>query len=109
MANTHAIDIFLDAIEHASISDCDAWSADATLDATVPNWRMQLCGADAIRGEYGRWFADPAKFEELHRYRCRRFIAMRFSYVKLLPVGKSEVGFGGRCGGGGRRREQGVV
>src|ERR1700722_10492336 len=68
MASTQVIDTFLDAIEHATIPECDAWSADATLDATVPNWRMQLTGADAIRGEYARWFADAAKFEELRRH-----------------------------------------
>ncbi len=68
MASTPVIDTFLDAIERGAIGDCDAWSADATLDATVPNWRMQLYGADAIRGEYGRWFADPGRFEELRRY-----------------------------------------
>jgi hypothetical protein len=68
MASTQVIDTFLDAIEHATIPECDAWSADATLDATVPNWRMQLTGADAIRGEYARWFADEAKFEELRRH-----------------------------------------
>jgi hypothetical protein len=68
MANAKVIDSFLDAIENATIADCDAWSADATLDATVPNWRMTVYGADAIRAEYGRWFADQGKFEELRRY-----------------------------------------
>jgi hypothetical protein len=68
MATAKVVDSFLDAIENATIADCDAWSADATLDATVPNWRMTVSGADAIRAEYGRWFADPAKFEELRRY-----------------------------------------
>ena len=67
MAGTRVINDFLAAIENATIPDCDAWSTDATLDATVPNWRMTVRGADAIRGEYGRWFADPAKFEELRR------------------------------------------
>jgi hypothetical protein len=37
MTSTQVIDTFLDAIEHATIADCDAWSADAKLDATVPN------------------------------------------------------------------------
>ena len=68
MAGTHVINTFLDAIEHAAIAECDAWSADATLDATVPNWRMQLTGADAIRAEYARWFADKSRFEEIRRY-----------------------------------------
>jgi ketosteroid isomerase-like protein len=68
MAGTQVIDTFLDAIEHAAIAECDAWSTDATLDATVPNWRMQVTGADAIRAEYGRWFADKGQFEELRLY-----------------------------------------
>jgi hypothetical protein len=55
-------------IETANIEGCDAWSADATLDATVPNWRLHADGADAIRAEYARWFADPARFDELRRY-----------------------------------------
>lgn len=34
----------------------------------MPNWRMQLSGPEAIRAEYARWFADPARFEEIRRY-----------------------------------------
>ena len=67
MANTPVIDEFLHAIENAAIPDCDVWSADATLDATVPNWRLHATGPDAIRAEYARWFADPAHFDELRR------------------------------------------
>jgi hypothetical protein len=66
MAGT-AVDKFLRAIESAAIPGCDAWSADATLDATVPNWRMHMAGADAIRAEYSRWFASPGHFDELRR------------------------------------------
>jgi hypothetical protein len=68
MAGSAAIDTFLKAIENAAIDSCDAWGASATLDATVPNWRMRVHGPDAIRAEYARWFADPARFEEIHRY-----------------------------------------
>jgi hypothetical protein len=64
---SRAVDEFLQAIENAAIPGCDAWSADATLDATVPNWRMHMAGADAIRAEYSRWFAEPAHFDELRR------------------------------------------
>jgi hypothetical protein len=67
MVTSSAIDTFLRAIESAAIPSCDAWSEDATLDATVPNWRMRLTGPDAIRAEYVRWFADPARFEDLRR------------------------------------------
>ena len=68
MTGKPVIDKFLHAIETADITGCDAWSADATLDATVPNWRLHADGADAIRAEYARWFADPARFDELRRY-----------------------------------------
>ena len=68
MTDKPVIDKFLHAIETANIPGCDAWSADATLDATVPNWRLHAAGADAIRAEYARWFADPARFDELRRY-----------------------------------------
>jgi hypothetical protein len=68
MPGTSVIDRFLHAIENAAIPGCDAWSADATLDATVPNWRLHASGADAIRAEYSRWFADQGRFDELHRH-----------------------------------------
>ena len=68
MTGTTVVEKFLDAIVSATIPACDAWSADATLDATVPNWRLHARGADAIRAEYARWFADPARFEEIRRH-----------------------------------------
>jgi hypothetical protein len=66
MAST-AVAQFLQAVENAAIPGCTAWSTDATVNATVPNWRMHKVGADAIREEYSRWFADPAHFDELRR------------------------------------------
>ena len=68
MTHSKAIEEFLNAIATATIPACDAWSADAKLDATVPNWRFHVSGADAIRTEYARWFADPGQFGELRRY-----------------------------------------
>jgi len=68
MASPTVVDEFLSAIENAAIPRCDVWSADATLDATVPNWRLHRAGPEAIRAEYARWFADPAHFDELHRH-----------------------------------------
>jgi len=64
-----AVEQFLTAVESATVLDCTVWSADAVLDATVPHWRFQVTGADAIRSEYARWFADLAKFEYLRRRR----------------------------------------
>jgi hypothetical protein len=68
MASTPVIEKFLQAIESATIPACDVWGADATLDATVPNWRLHAAGPDAIRAEYARWFADPGHFDELRHY-----------------------------------------
>jgi hypothetical protein len=65
MTDKPVIEKFLQAIETATIPGCDVWSADATLDATVPNWRLHAAGADAIRAEYAKWFAHPGRFEEL--------------------------------------------
>jgi hypothetical protein len=62
-----AIDDFLHAIESAAIGSCDAWSSDARLDATVPNWRLQAAGPEAIRAEYTRWFADPGHLGDVRR------------------------------------------
>ena len=67
MSPSPAVDTFLKAIEAAAIADCDAWSDDATLDATVPNWRLQAAGPDAIRAEYQQWFASPGTISELRR------------------------------------------
>lgn len=68
MGSRGAVEVFLHAIENATIGDCQAWSADASLDATVPNWRLHAHGAAAIRAEYAKWFADPGHFDELNRY-----------------------------------------
>jgi hypothetical protein len=63
-----AVDRFLAAVSSASIRDCDAWSDDAILDATVPNWRFHRRGATDIKDTYSGWFADPAQFDELERF-----------------------------------------
>ncbi|MDT4964443.1 MAG: hypothetical protein QOF87_4090 [Pseudonocardiales bacterium] len=47
-----AVDQFLTAVESGEIAGCGVWRDDAVLDATVPNWRFQVTGADAIRAEY---------------------------------------------------------
>jgi hypothetical protein len=62
-----AIETFLPAVTTATVPSCAAWTADATVDATVPNWRFRIQGADSIRAEYARWFADAAEFEALRR------------------------------------------
>lgn len=61
------VDEFLDAVESATVADCQAFAEAAEFDATVPNWRFVVQGAEAIRAELGRWYEDPGKFEELRR------------------------------------------
>jgi hypothetical protein len=68
MSGAPVIEEFVHAIESATIPGSDFWSADAKLDATVPNWRLHVTGADAIRAEYSRWLADPGQVHELRRF-----------------------------------------
>lgn len=62
-----AIDMFLNAVEAGTGIPESCYAEDATLDATVPNWRFTVCGPQAIATQYGGWFAHPARFEELDR------------------------------------------
>jgi hypothetical protein len=61
------VDRFLGAVRSGTIGDCDVWAADATLDATVPNWRYRRRGPGEIREVYQDWFSAPGTFEELSR------------------------------------------
>jgi hypothetical protein len=61
---TDAIDRFAHAIEHAAMPSAAAFTSDAVLDATVPNWRYTVTGSQKIEAELARWFADPGRFEE---------------------------------------------
>src|SRR5258708_5376510 len=65
--STGPIDSYLEAIESATMSTCDALAPDVTLDATVPNWRFTVAGDDAVRAALGGWYADAGSFEELKR------------------------------------------
>jgi hypothetical protein len=62
-----AVERFLAAIEGAAMADCEVFSPEVTLDATVPNWRFTVRGDSAVRDELGRWYADVGRFEELER------------------------------------------
>ena len=65
--DTSPVDRFLAAVRTATIDDCDVWTADAVLDATVPNWRFHRRGAAAVRDTYREWFAAPGSFSSLRR------------------------------------------
>jgi hypothetical protein len=59
------VERFLHGVVTATIAETDAWVEGARLDATVPNWRFTVTGADAIRATYAGWFAQVGRFEEL--------------------------------------------
>jgi hypothetical protein len=61
------VDQFLEAVTSARMASCQAFAPAVELDATVPNWRFGLYGADAIKTELGRWYADQGHFEEVRR------------------------------------------
>ena len=58
---------FLASIEAGGMPAPDVLGDDVVLDATVPNWRFTVRGADAVRAELARWYADPGVLEELTR------------------------------------------
>lgn len=61
-----AIDSLLAGIEAGAVPR-GVFADDATLDATVPNWRFSTRGAPAVRTELSRWYADPGSFRDLRR------------------------------------------
>lgn len=67
MPKPTAVDRFLETVCTATTESCDAWAPDASLDATVPNWRFRRSGAEAIRETNRTWLADPGRIEHLRR------------------------------------------
>jgi hypothetical protein len=65
-SSSSAIDRFLSGVESGNMPG-GLFAADAGLDATVPNWRFQVQGGDAVRGELARWYADPGEFLDVER------------------------------------------
>lgn len=62
-----AVDQFLDAVASGAGVDAARLAPDAVLDATVPDWRYTVRGADAVARQYTAWFTHPSTFEELER------------------------------------------
>jgi hypothetical protein len=74
-----AVDEFLEAVEMGTIARCEAFADAVELDATVPNWRFSVRGAEDVRAEFGRWYADRGRFEELHRTPTRHGELVEFT------------------------------
>ena len=65
--DVEAVDAFLDALAGGRPVPDDLFAADATLDATVPDWRFGRLDGPAIRAQFAHWFADPGTYDELDR------------------------------------------
>lgn len=63
---SNAVDRFLAGIE-AGVMPEDVFSDDALLDATIPNWRFSVRGAQRVHSQLATWYADPGRFTELRR------------------------------------------
>ena len=46
----------------AAIDDTEVFADDAVLDATLPNWRFNALGSQAIKAEFAKCLTDPAMF-----------------------------------------------
>ena len=63
MTTTQPVDRFLSELGSGAGISPDTWAADARLDATVPHWRFELDGAEAVAAELSGWYAAPTTIE----------------------------------------------
>ncbi len=57
----------LDAIASGAGLPDGLFTADAVLDATVPMWRYEATGGEAVRNELAKWYALPACIDRMQR------------------------------------------
>jgi len=57
----------IDSIAAGTGIPADLFAADAVLDATVPHWRYETAGAEAIGLELAKWYKDPATIDKVVR------------------------------------------
>jgi hypothetical protein len=50
------IDLLLAEITEGAGISTDAWTDDALLDATVPHWRFECAGAEAVSAQLSTWY-----------------------------------------------------
>ena len=59
--------------------DEQPWADDAVLDATVPNWRLSVSGANKIANQFRVWFADPGTLEEVRCHQIETGAVLEFT------------------------------
>jgi ketosteroid isomerase-like protein len=67
MTTSDPISRFTASIESAGVATAEVFCDDVRLDATVPHWRFQVRGAEAVAAELSRWYSAPGQFEDLRR------------------------------------------
>jgi len=67
MSSNDPVQRFLDSVVDPTMGFTAVFSADARLDATVPNWRFTVYGDQPMREELGRWYAHPGSFDAVTR------------------------------------------
>lgn len=63
---THPVDQFLDDIATGAVRT-DYWATTAHLDATVPGWRFEKDGAQAVAAEFSGWYNVPISIDRVTR------------------------------------------
>ena len=63
----HPVDLLLAEIEAGRGISTQAWADDARLDATVPQWRFECDGAEAVATALSRWYDAPTAIESAVR------------------------------------------
>ena len=67
MTTTHPVDRLLAEISAGRGISTDTWTDDARLDATVPHWRFECDGAEAVAAELSGWYNVPITVESVVR------------------------------------------
>lgn len=66
--STDAVTRFLeDIVAPGGVIGPDVLAPGAVLDATVPMWRMEVVGDDAVRAELASWYAHPGTLDAVRR------------------------------------------
>ena len=63
MTKTHPVDRLLAEIGAGRGISTDTWTDGARLDATVPHWRFECDGAEAVAAQLSGWYAAPTTIE----------------------------------------------
>ena len=64
---SNPVDRFLAELSPGRGISPDSWTADARLDATVPHWRFEADGAEAVAAELSGWYAASTTIESCVR------------------------------------------